>query len=147
MDTKTIGFASDHAGFEIKNAMMEYMKSQGYSCKDFGTDSDESCDYPDFAHLLAKAVEAGEVDKGIALCGTGNGIAMALNKHQGIRAAICWNNEMARLTRAHNNANILVYPARFITIDEAKEMADIFFSTSFDGGRHQRRIDKIPEPF
>ncbi len=147
MDTETIGFASDHAGFEIKNALIDYMKSKGYSCRDFGTDSDESCDYPDFAHPLAKAVEAAQVDKGIALCGTGNGISMTLNKHQGIRAAISWNNEMARLIRAHNDANILVLPARFITLDEAKAMTDVFFSTSFDGGRHQRRINKIPEPF
>lgn len=147
MEIKTIGFASDHAGFALKNTLLDYMKAKGYTCEDFGTHSEESCDYPDFAHLLARAVEAAQVDRGIALCGTGNGIAMALNKHQGIRAAISWNEEMARLTRAHNDANILVLPARFITPDEAKAMVDIFFSTSFDGGRHQRRIDKIPEPF
>ena len=147
MEIKTIGFASDHAGFALKNTLLNYMVAKGYVCHDSGTYWEESCDYPDYAHLLARAVEGAQVDRGIALCGTGNGIAMALNKHQGIRAAISWNEEMARLVRAHNDANILVLPARFISSDEAKTMVDIFFSTSFDGGRQQRRIDKIPEPF
>lgn len=142
---KLIGLATDHAGFEMKEYVKNFINSKGdCSYKDFGTNSSESVDYPDFAHPLAEAVEAGEVDLGIAFCGSGNGIAMALNKHQGIRAAICWNPEMARLTRAHNDANILVLPARFISISEIENIIDMFLKTSFDGGRHQRRIDKIP---
>ncbi|MDR0844735.1 MAG: ribose 5-phosphate isomerase B [Tannerella sp.] len=140
----TIGFASDHAGFELKEYIKGYMEAKGFICKDFGTYSSESCDYPDYAHLLAEAVEAEDVDCGIALCGSGNGISMALNKHQGIRAAICWNVEISHLTRLHNDANILVLPARFIGRKEAEEITDMFFKTSFDGGRHQLRIEKIP---
>jgi ribose 5-phosphate isomerase B len=141
---KTVGIASDHAGFELKTFVRQYVESKGFVCKDFGTNTPESCDYPDYAHPLAEAVESGDVDFGIALCGSGNGINMALNKHQGIRAAICWNVEMSRLTRTHNDANILVLPARFIDREEAKEITDVFFDTSFQGGRHQQRIEKIP---
>ena len=144
MDTKIIGLASDHAGFELKEVLKEYLKSKGFTFQDFGTDSTESCDYPDYAHPLAKAVEDGTVYPGIALCGSGNGIGITLNKHQGIRAAICWEKELARLARAHNNANVLVLPARFISEEEAKRCIDVFFETPFEGGRHQRRIDKIP---
>lgn len=139
-----IAICSDHAGFEMKSIIEGYLEADNKEYKDFGTYSAESCDYPDFAHPCALAVESGECYPGIALCGSGNGIAMTLNKHQGIRAAICWTPELARLARAHNDANILVLPARFITPVEALEIVDTFFSTPFEGGRHQRRIDKIP---
>lgn len=138
-----IGIAADHAGFELKGVLIDYLKSLGYDVKDFGTHSSESMDYPDVAHPLAQAVEKGEVEKGIAICGTGNGISMTVNKHQGIRAALCWNTEIASLARHHNDANILSLPARFITVDTAKDIVKTFFSESFDGGRHLRRIEKI----
>lgn len=139
-----VAFVSDHAGYELKNTLMDYMKSKGYEPVDFGTDSANSCDYPDFAHPAANAVEKGECKFGIAMCGTGNGIAITLNKHQGIRAALSWIPEIAALGKRHNNANILVLPARFITIDEAKKIVDAYLDADFEGGRHQRRIDKIP---
>ena len=132
---KTLGLCSDHAGYELKEFVKQILDSKGLAYKDFGTDSTESCDYPDYAHPLAKAVEAGEVYPGIA---------MTLNKHQGIRAALCWQEEIARLAREHNNANILVMPGRFISQEEATHTVEAFLSTSFEGGRHQRRIDKIP---
>ena len=141
---KRIGLASDHAGFELKELVKTYIEQQGYTYKDFGTYTIESCDYPDFAHPLAQAVEAGEVDLGIAVCGSGNGISMTLNKHQGIRAAICWNVDISRVTRAHNDANVLVLSARFINREEAKEIINTFLNTPFEGGRHLRRIQKIP---
>ena len=146
MDTQPlpIGFACDHAGIEIKQALMEHVAALGYEVRDFGTDTSDSCDYPDYAHPLAEAVEAGAVYPGIGLCGSGNGIGMTLNKHQSIRAALCWNDETARLSRAHNDANVLVLPARFVTVEEAVRMVDIFLSTTFDGGRHLRRVEKIP---
>lgn len=146
MDTQPlpIGFACDHAGIEIKQALMEHVAGLGYEVRDFGTDTSDSCDYPDYAHPLAEAVEAGAVYPGIGLCGSGNGIGMTLNKHQSIRAALCWNDETARLSRAHNDANVLVLPARFVTVEEAVRMVDIFLSTTFDGGRHRRRVEKIP---
>ena len=141
---KPIALASDHAGFELKAIVEGYLEARGVAYKDFGTDSDESCDYPDFAHPAALAVESGECSMGIAMCGTGNGIAMTLNKHQGIRAALCWNKEIAALARQHNDANVLVMPARFIDAVTALAIVDTFLDTSFEGGRHQRRIDKIP---
>ncbi len=141
---KTIGFCSDHAGFELKEYLKEVLAARGFECKDFGTYSTDSCDYPDFAHPLAIAVEAGEVYPGIAICGTGNGISMTLNKHQGIRAALCWSVEIASLARAHNDANVLSMPGRFISNEEAVKIVDAFFETPYEGGRHQRRIDKIP---
>lgn len=141
---KTIAFASDHAGYALKKKLEEYMASKGYKTVDFGTDSEESCDYPDFAHPAAKAVEDGSADFGIAMCGTGNGIQMTLNKHQGIRAALCWRPELAALAKEHNNANILVLPARFVSYDEAVAIVDAYLEANFEGGRHQRRIDKIP---
>ena len=140
---KPVGLCSDHAGFELKNLIVGYLEAQGVEVRDFGTFSAESCDYPDFAHPCAEAVEAGLVYPAIAICGTGNGIGMTLNKHQGIRAALCWQPELARLARAHNNANVLVLPARFIEPTVALEIVDVFFNTEFDGGRHQRRIEKI----
>lgn len=141
---KPIALASDHAGFELKAIVEGYLEARGVAYKDFGTDSAESCDYPDFAHPAALAVESGDCSMGIAMCGTGNGIAMTLNKHQGIRAAICWNKEIAALARQHNDANVLVMPARFIDAVTALAIVDTFLDTSFEGGRHQRRIDKIP---
>lgn len=139
-----IATCSDHAGFELKSIIEGYLESDNKEYKDFGTYSADSCDYPDFAHPAANAIEAGECELGIAICGTGNGIGMSLNKHQGIRAALCWNPEIARLARSHNDANVLVLPARFISPVEALAIVDAFFATPFEGGRHQRRIDKIP---
>ena len=141
---KTIGLCSDHAGFELKEQVKGWLESKGLSYQDFGTHSTDSCDYPDYAHPMAQAVEAGNVYPGIAICGTGNGIGMTLNKHQGIRAALCWNAEIAQLARAHNDANVLVMPGRFISWDEAEKILEVFFATEFEGERHQRRIDKIP---
>ena len=139
-----VAFASDHAGYELKQYLIGIMKERGYEVEDFGTHSTDSCDYPDFAHPAAKAVESGECDFGIAMCGSGNGIQMTLNKHQGIRAALCWLPELVSLARQHNNANILVLPARFISRDEAVKILDAYLAAEFEGGRHQRRIDKIP---
>jgi len=139
-----IGIASDHAGFECKGAVAEWLVDQVAELHDFGTDSTASADYADYAHPLAQAVENGEYDLGIAICGSGNGINITVNKHQGIRAALCWKPELAALARQHNNANILSLPGRFITDEEAIEMAQIFLTTDFEGGRHQTRIDKIP---
>lgn len=139
-----IAFCSDHAGYELKEIIKKHVEAAGYSVTDFGTHSTESCDYPDFAHPAAEAVESGKAQLGIAMCGTGNGISMTLNKHQGIRAALCWSIELAKLAREHNNANILVLPARFIDPQVALQIVDTFLATPFEGGRHQRRIDKIP---
>lgn len=141
---KKIAMCSDHAGYELKCIVQGYLESQGLQYEDFGTYSADSCDYADFAHPCAEAIESGRCYPGIAMCGSGNGINMTLNKHQGIRAALCWTPELARLARAHNNANVLVMPARFITPEVALEIVDVFLSTPFDGGRHERRIEKIP---
>lgn len=139
-----IALCSDHAGYELKSIIEGYLQANGIEYNDFGTYSAESCDYPDFAHKAAEAIENGEFEMGIAMCGSGNGIAMTLNKHQKIRAALCWENELASLAREHNNANVLVLPARFIEPAKALQLVDTFLSTGFEGGRHQRRIDKIP---
>ncbi len=144
MEIKTIGLASDHAGYELKEYVKTYLQKKGIAFKDFGTNSEASCDYPDYAHPLAEAVEVGECYPGIAICGSGEGINMTLNKHQGIRAALCWLPEIASLARQHNNANVLVMPGRFITHEEADAIMDNFLNTDFEGGRHQNRIDKIP---
>ncbi len=136
--------ASDHAGYEYKTRLVELLKKKGYEVVDFGTDSEVSCDYPDYAHPLAEAVEKGKVDLGVALCGTGNGMSITLNKHQGVRAGLAWNSEIGRLVKAHNNANVLVMPARFISYPMATRILNTWLSTQFEGGRHQRRIDKIP---
>lgn len=138
-----IGVASDHAGYEYKNRLAELLSKKGYDVADYGTCTEESCDYPDFAHALGKAIDDQEVDLGVALCGTGNGIAMTLNKHQGVRAALCWNCELARLAKAHNNANVLVMPARHISYTMATRILNTWLETGFEGGRHQRRIAKI----
>lgn len=139
-----IAIACDHAGFEFKEKLVSYLRENGHEIKDFGTYSPESMDYPDTVHPMAKAVESGEFEKGIALCGSGNGVTMTANKHQGIRCALCWNVEIAWLARLHNNANVCALPARFIPYEEAVEIVDRFLSTEFEGGRHQRRIEKIP---
>lgn len=139
-----IGLCSDHAGYEMKKIIEGYLEAKGIKCHDYGTCSTESCDYPDFAHPCAEAVENGTHRRAIALCGSGNGIAMTLNKHQGIRAALCWLPELAALAKQHNNANILVLPARFISYEEAVKIVDAYLDAKFEGGRHQRRIDKIP---
>lgn len=139
-----IAICSDHAGFELKSIVEGYLEANNLRYKDFGTYSAESCDYADFAHPAALAVESGECYPGIAMCGSGNGIAMTLNKHQGIRAALCWSTELASLARKHNDANVLVMPARFIAPELALAIVDTFLHTEFEGGRHQRRIDKIP---
>jgi ribose 5-phosphate isomerase B len=141
---KTVGIACDHAGYELKEFVLTWLQAKGMPYKDFGTNSTASVDYPDYAHPLASAVEAGECYPGIAICGSGNGISMTLNKHQAIRAALCWTPEIARLARLHNDANILVMPGRFISLDEADKILTAFFNTAFEGGRHQARIDKIP---
>ncbi|MCD7937623.1 MAG: ribose 5-phosphate isomerase B [Tannerellaceae bacterium] len=141
---KTIGLACDHAGYELKEFVKEVLTSRSIGFKDFGTHSANSCDYADFAHPLADAIEKGELYPGIAICGSGNGINITLNKHQGIRAALCWEKELAGLARAHNDANILVMPARFISKEEATDIIDAFLTTTFEGGRHQKRIEKIP---
>ncbi len=142
--SKIVGLASDHAGFELKQFVIEWLKAKGYEYKDFGTCSTESCDYPDFGHPLALAVESGECYPGIGICGSGEGISMTLNKHQGIRAALCWIPEIAHLSRQHNNANVLVMPGRFIDTEMADKIMTEFFNTEFEGGRHLRRIEKIP---
>ncbi|MDE6623519.1 MAG: ribose 5-phosphate isomerase B [Alistipes sp.] len=141
---KKIGIASDHAGYEMKEFLVGYLGAMGYEVLDFGPGSPERVDYPDYAHPLAEAVEQGEVACGIGLCGSGEGMAIALNKHQGVRAGLCWEPEVASLIRRHNDANVVVLPARFITNDEAVAILDAYFSAEFEGGRHEARIAKIP---
>lgn len=139
-----VALCCDHAGYATKQAVMKYLDEQGIAYKDFGTFSTESCYYPDFAHPAALAVEKGECYPGIGICGSGEGINITLNKHQGIRSALCWIPEIAHLARQHNNANFLAMPGRFVTDEQAIAMVKEFLSTDFEGGRHQRRIDKIP---
>lgn len=141
---KTIGIANDHAGYELKLKMIGYLQKKGYMIKDFGSPGPGPVDYADYAHPLANAVEQGECAVGISICGTANGINMTVNKHPGIRAALCWCPEISRLARAHNDANICSLPGRFITEETAYCIVDEFLYTDFEGGRHQRRIDKIP---
>jgi ribose 5-phosphate isomerase B len=142
---QSIGIASDHAGYYLKQKLKLYLENKGYNLRDFGSHSPESSDYPDFAHSLASAVEKGKFDVGITLCGSGNGISMTANKHEGIRSAICWNPEVAELAKAHNNANICALPARFVDYDQAVEIVETFLNAQFEGGgRHERRIEKIP---
>ena len=138
-----IAIGSDHAGFEYKEALKKWLISNGYDIKDYGTYSAESTDYPDFAHPVANAVEMGEFDLGVLVCGSANGVAITANKHQGIRAAICWNEELASLARQHNDANIVCLPARFVSYDLAEKIVDRFFHTNFEGGRHAKRVSKI----
>ena len=138
-----IPIGADHAGYELKEKLKSYLTEKGYEVKDFGCHSEESIDYPDYAHPVASLVEETPGLKGILICGSGNGINMTANKHQGIRAALCWKNEIAALARQHNDANILVLPARFISEAEGIEMVDTFFTTEFEGGRHQNRVNTI----
>lgn len=138
-----IAVGGDHAGFEYKSRIVKKLESQGYVVKDFGPFSDASVDYPDYVHPLSNAIEKGEFDLGIVICGSGNGVAITANKHQGIRAALCWNEELAALARQHNNANVLALPARFISYELAEKLAEIFLTTDFEGGRHQNRVNKI----
>jgi ribose 5-phosphate isomerase B len=142
MDIIPIG--SDHAGFELKEKIKAYVSELGFETKDYGTYSEDSCDYPEFAHGVCNHIKEHSGSKGILICGSGNGISMAANKHQDIRAALSWETEIAELARLHNDANIVSLPARFISEEKAKEIVKVFFSTDFEGGRHQRRVDKIP---
>lgn len=144
MNIKKIGIACDHAGFKTKELLKKNLQTQGIEVVDFGCFSEESVDYPDFAHPLAEAIENNDFLYGITLCGSGNGINMVSNKHQGIRSALCWNREITELARLHNDANVCSLPARFISEEEAIEFVSVFLNTEFEGGRHQRRIEKIP---
>jgi len=143
VENRKIAIATDHAGFALKEKVLKHLLKEGFEIKDFGCFSGESVDYPDFGHPLANAVENGEFDLGISICGSGNGINMTVNKHQGIRSALCWNEEVSRLARSHNDANICALPARFISESEAYLIIKTFLSTGFEGGRHKKRIDKI----
>ncbi|HOW41817.1 MAG TPA: ribose 5-phosphate isomerase B [Bacteroidales bacterium] len=136
--------ASDHAGFRLKEKVVRWLITSRYEVKDLGCFSEDSVDYPDYAHPLADAVEKGDYDYGITICGSGNGINMACNKHQKIRSAVCWNEDISRLARSHNDANICALPGRFISEAEAIVIVKTFLTTPFEGGRHKRRIDKIP---
>lgn len=138
-----ISIGNDHAGPIYKNEIIKHLESLGHQVYNKGTDTTESVDYPDFIHPVAEDVATEQVDLGIIICGSGNGANMTANKHENIRSALCWNKEICLLSRQHNNANILSLPARFISLEEAKEIVNLFISTSFEGGRHQRRIDKI----
>lgn len=138
-----ISIGNDHAGPEYKKAIVAFLEAKGHEIINHGTDSSDSVDYPDFAHPVAQDVENGEVNFGIIICGSGNGIAMSANKHQGIRAAVCWTKEISALARQHNNANIISIPARFTSVHQAVEMVDTFLTTEFEGGRHANRVNKI----
>lgn len=138
-----IGLASDHAGVIYKDKLIEYLKEKGYEIIDFGTSGTDSVDYPDFAHQLGKAIDEGSCDRGIAICGSGNGITMTVNKHQKVRGALCWSKQIVELARQHNDANVCGLPARFIAYELAQEIVDTFLNTEFEGGRHQKRVDKV----
>ena len=138
-----ISIGNDHAGPEYKKAIVEMLKAKGHEVTNYGTDSADSVDYPDFGHPVATDVEIGKAQLGIVICGSGNGINMTVNKHQGIRAALCWTKEIAALARQHNDANIISIPARYTSINQAVEMVETFLNTDFEGGRHQNRVDKI----
>jgi ribose 5-phosphate isomerase B len=143
MSKVIIPIGADHAGFQLKERVKAHLETKGYEVKDFGCYSEESIDYPDYAHPVASMVEENENMLGIVICGSGNGINMTANKHQGIRSALCWKKEIAELARQHNNANVIALPARFITEEEGIEMVDVFLATAFEGGRHQNRVNKI----
>ena len=138
-----IAVGSDHAGFRYKDVIREYLLQKGMEVEDCGTFSESSCDYPDYAHAVADSVEQGAAQFGVLICGSANGVCITANKHAGIRAALCWEKEIAQLARAHNNANIICLPARFVTVEAAIEMTDVFLTTVFEGGRHQSRVEKI----
>lgn len=143
MIVKTIALGCDHAGFDYKNPIFNHLREKGFDVLDFGTYSTASADYPDFAHPTAAAVEEGKAELGILICGSGNGVAITANKHQGIRCALCWLPSIASLSRQHNNANMMALPARFVSLEAALEMVDIFITTAFEGGRHATRVGKI----
>lgn len=143
MEIKTVGIACDHAGFALKKFVIEYLEAHGYQYKDYGTYSDMSCDYPDFGHALAEGITSGEVYPGIGICGSGEGISITLNKHAGVRAGLAWCPEIGQLIRQHNDANVLVLPGRFVDNKTVAKIMDNFFTTSFEGGRHERRVKKI----
>lgn len=138
-----LAFGSDHAGFQLKRILVEYAAQHGHECTDHGTDSDASCDYPDYAHAVARAVQAGEADRGILVCGTGLGVSMTANKHRGIRAAVCREEASARFSRAHNDANVLCLGERVTAAEYAKTILDVWLATDFEGGRHSARVAKI----
>jgi ribose 5-phosphate isomerase B len=138
-----ISIGSDHAGFQLKEIVKNYLLKKNIDVRDYGCFSEERADYPDFAHAVAKSIESKESDRGILICGSGNGINMAANKHEGVRSALCWNAEIAKLARQHNDANVMALPGRFISEEEAKKCVDVFLSEQFEGGRHAGRVDKI----
>jgi len=140
-----VAIGSDHAGFLLKEALKAYLQKKGFEVKDYGTYSEERADYPDFAHPVARAVEMNEAERGVLICGSGNGVNMTANKHYHVRSALCWNEEIAKLARQHNDANIIALPARFIDEKVAEKCIDVFFSTAFEGGRHTERVNKIEE--
>jgi ribose 5-phosphate isomerase B len=142
---KRIAIGSDHAGFKMKEYLITNLENEGYHFQDFGTDSEESVDYPDYIHPLAKAIDEGSLEKGIILCGTANGVAMTANKYRKVRAAVCWNEIVVVFSRKHNDANVLALPARFISCEEALNLVRLFFTTEFEGGRHERRVQKISD--
>lgn len=144
MEKPVIGLASDHAGYDLKQFVKSFLEEKGYEYRDFGCYSTESCDYPDFAHALGTAIDNRELTTGIAICGSGEGISMTLNKHSKVRAALCWIPEIAHMTRLHNDANVLVMPGRYIDTQTASQIMDEFLKTEFEAGRHIRRIEKIP---
>lgn len=143
MEIKTVALAADHAGFGMKEIVKQWLTNEGIEVKDFGTYSEESTDYPDYAHPLAESIEKGESQLGYTFCGSGNGISMTANKHQGIRSALCWEEELAALARQHNDANVCSIPARFVSEEKGLNIAKTFIESEFEGGRHQRRVDKI----
>lgn len=145
MQSKTISIGCDHAGFPYKEGIINYLRSQGFTVLDFGTNSADSVDYPDYVHPAANSIEQGKADMGVLICGSGNGVCMTANKHLGIRAAMVWKEEIARLARQHNNANMICLPARFITLEEAVHFTDVFLHTDFEGGRHERRVEKMSD--
>lgn len=141
--SKKLAIGCDHAAIELKTFIKNSLEAEGYQLEDFGTNSTESVDYPDIIHPLASKIDKGEIEKGIIMCGSGNGVSMVANKYQGVRAALCWNSEQAKLTRMHNDANIISMPGRFIAFEEALKAVKLFLETDFEGGRHQKRVDKI----
>jgi ribose 5-phosphate isomerase B len=140
---KPVAIGADHAGFEYKTVLIDLLENKGLKIKDYGTYSTDSVDYPDYAHPVAEAIEKEEAAWGVLICGSANGVAITANKHQDVRAAICWNQDVAILARKHNNANIICIPARFVSTPEAEEMVNLFLSTAFEGGRHENRVGKI----
>ncbi len=143
MAQKTVAIGCDHAGFPLKRVALAIVEKRGYEVLDFGTDSESSVDYPDFVHPVGEAIDSGKAQCGIVICGSGNGVAMTVNKHQRVRAALCWNEELASLARRHNDANVLALPARFISPENAADIIEIFLDTAFERGRHERRVGKI----